>query len=1099
MLQTCRRWNSTLLVCLLHPRPALCAFVNCNPPATAGVHDHPKVTSVQKRHNTCTAFSDLVLHLPVHLCAPIWIAFELPGSSNRVIKPLSTSTAEQTDMETLPEDKVEKSPPSPHDFVPVKRSASSSPSTLVEPSDPSTRASNKGKYQTFLSQQTLPHEALLLVFQFLHEQDMRLIQPCMRTCRAWRKLILDEPRFWNRLQIDLDYPEVALTRAVRHANRLAISTLSPRLSPSLTYSSNNKQNVRSLMNFSMMHLNKTNASQKGSGGTWKSHIHSVLVSIMEKLHPHLSDLQSLNLQIVGNDQIHLSMLSEVLKLLVTYETSNLSSQDANNSRICNSKVTQIVMPLMHSLPVAGNMLAFFQSAENVIIRGSWPFPSDVMYTPEEPEPPAAVARVMAHAARGHDVAHMCTPEILQRHKKYQEELKRYQIDLANHQTYWKLQDLEWYKFHYPKAFFANDWTYGELINVRTCHFNSLTNMDLFGCAISDDLVLPKSGFPNLRSLSIVRCQWGRGLWHFLAHTPYLLSLEVRSLTWNEQRNAKDLNEEAAASPTSTLADKSRMPCDNSINQTSSQASILEDDDTPPYEGPPSPLELADDSSESNYILNNSTIIILGDSESSINDFDDEGDEDPDAAYVDLVDSRIVWGKDEPAYTYPEELCYPPDIDNGCSWAVISKPIAEDTWQYRAGLRFCHRVYTHYDDQDCIDEDFYSEYDWQELQRSRAYIRRKSDILDGDVDDTDDAGSSPVTDDKFQRNGRKHSHAIDLPEHIDLPHLQTLQQIGGMFPPIWVEAAARFEKTVRHPALNIPSLRQVSLSGNRNLESTRITKPVPAFYATALSYREQNNGSGNPVHLSHNNWYSLLQDFEIGRKPVRNEVSDDMLLAMMSEDEAAYYMKRLHKLHQYRQEWRIRQGLLSKNGRANERAVLALITGATIPRSAPFAATALMAVGPLITSLDLSYTNISPVVFQSMMAYSHQLRHLCLSGITSLRDIDLEKLPQTCPLLVSLDISRCGPHLTPRGAVMLVDQMKQHPRNVNRISRIKVDDPIQVNWPVNRQSNKHHFLSFYDYLDFIGVLVDDEAERWHASLQGLSQFSKIPGKKRQHVA
>lgn len=995
-------------------------------------------------------------------------------------------------------------------------SALSSTPTAIDSNAALARAQRDGRQPrpSTLLHHALPNEALLLVFQFLHEQDMQLIQPCMRVCRAWRRLILNESRFWHVLQIDLDYPDEAVQKAVYYTSRCfrhrsgssPLSTTPPSSTiaastPKTLQEPHPKTNApvaTSLLDLTISSSKRPlPLTYKGGRNAFNLRCAAALSDIMEKVRPHLSELRSLEVRITGDGQHHIRILDDILLPLVTFHDPASPNQANLKTRLSTVKYVQLVLPCMHSLPLAFNSLAFFETSEIVTIRGNWPFSSKVIYPPEEPEtPPQAVRRVLDHQARGLDVSHMVNRELYKQYQKHQEAVKHYQADLASHNAYWKLEELDWQSFHHPREVYSPSLSYGDSMNVRQCHFTNLTTLNFYGCAIADNLILPAAEFTSLRKLTVIRCKWGIGLWNFLAHTPNLELLDIQYLLWNEVRSSKTAKQQMADSPASTLANDEEMADEASTSSSPSTSSNLTDEETPPYEGPPSPD--ASETIETNHILNNSTITILGDSNCTIEDFDEEDDEDPDAALVGLIESRVAWCKQEPVYTYPEELCYPPEIDAGCSWAVISKPICEGVWQFEAGFRYCHRVYTHFDDQEYMEEDFMSEYSWHELQRHRAAARRQQDLADG-VDDWDDDSAIGQGNIDTTRNNSRRPQPKDQPEQITLPRLQSLNFIGGTYQPIWASTSSKHDKSVHHPALSMPNLRQVSLSGDRSLESTRLSKPVAAFHREALSYTEVKHGQSEIVRLPSKVWEELITEFEDGKEPVPNEATDEQLLASMSEDNAAYYMNRPERIPEYRRGWRKRQGLLAKDGRADERAVLALITGAMIANSPPFTGPALLATSPLVTCLDLSNTIISPIVFQSMMKQVQQLRELSLAGVRTLRDKDLEIVPKFCPLLVSLDISHCGACLTPAGAVIVVDKMRQSTRNVNRLSRVKVDDPSQLPWPPNLQSNKHHYLSLYRYLDFIGVLVDEEIETWQDSLRHGWPFSKKPGKHHQKLA
>lgn len=970
-----------------------------------------------------------------------------------------------------------------------------------------------GHAKPFHSHLQLPHEALLLIFQFLHEQHNSYLHPCMLVCKTWRKLILNEPRFWYRLHLDLDNPEQAKNKAIIHAShcfhRDAVfsqalpSTPSPQSTNStdtgqppplpLSSASAGPQLLTSLLDLSFTYLNRKRLDKK-TRQSFHLRLRNTTDTILRAIQMHLFDLSSLSIHVVGDDEELLKLVFEILLVQISRAVLLSIRNMKDFPRLCSARHISLDLPSMHGLPLAQHCLAYFEGAHSVTIRGNRPLQGDYVFEPDKPEdPPPFVARIMELQAANATIPNLPEKVIVQ-YRTYQAALRRYQADLAEYHTYLRLHALDWELFHLPTIRYVSNGqppALGGEIDVKThCGFHNLTSLTLFGCTISDNLVLSQDGFPNLRHLIISDCKWGKGLWAFLKASPNLEKLDIHCLFWNKPDPAEELIEEIGddgpASPTSTLAnDDNSEPFGGPQDRRVQTPEDLLDDETPPYIGPGHPREPA---VETNYILENSFIIMLGDDSEAIWDFDEDPEnEDIDAAYNEIIDSLSDWCKRETVRSYSEELCYPPEIDTGSSWTIVTKPIHRKSWKKEAGFNYHHRVITHFDDRPFQEDDIVSEYDWVTLQQ-RRWIEREQH------DDMSDSSSEFHPDRRPVRSSTEQA-----PPAILLTKLQSFNFTGGTYEPIWTSVISKSSIRSQHPALSMPNLKKISLSGDRSLSYARLARPVSQVHQVALNIDSDGTKKSaqkfkRPTHITSEEYNEALYLLEEGTTEVPGEPTDEELYKMMSNEEARYYALQPWKLHEYRHEWRVNKGLFTEDGAADDRALLALMTGASRIEPMPYAGTALAATTPHLTALDLSYTAISAAVFQSMTQYLGQLQELFLAGVLTLRDLDLQSLAYTCPRLVFLDISNCGICLTARAAAFVVDKIKHNPRNTSRMSKIKVDDPRTIIWPV-QLSIKHVELTCYLYLEFLGLLVDEEVESWLEAMRSGSPFSKKPGKQR----
>lgn len=1020
-------------------------------------------------------------------------------------------------------------------IFPPNGSGASSPSTLVditppEPASPHvesvTNNRNGSVPPAFPPHLSLPHEALLLIFRFLHEQDTSYITPCMLVCRSWRKLIINESSFWSRLTLALHLPETAKEKALRYVSRCSrvANSSSPGSSspapqsgygldtgqppPSLLSSTHQlarRASAKSLSDLSFVYLDARSFNSKEAKQAFKARLASAVNAILHAVEDHLQELRSLSIQIVGDGAKLVEMAHYILLLQITRAIPSSAGNYKESTRLCNARHISLELPRIHGLPLAHHCLAYFEGAESITIRGNRPLLDDAADIPRMPDLPEAVGRVLYLQAAKKPLPTLPENLIVQCNR-YEAARRRYEAERADHEIYWRLEGLDWSLFHHPCMHYASKpatateaavpSSWGNRIDAKTCHlFKNLKTLNLFGCIISNNLVLPKDGFPSLRNLTVENCKWGMGLWKFLGASPNIEHLDIQYLTWNNPDVGEELVQELEdddggdeqTSPASTLSDDEETASTLSERTASQTSDTLADEDTPPYTGF---MSSNTPRGEPCYILRNSSITILGEDTSAIYDFDEElENEDVDAAYNHIIDLMSEWSKQEAYYNYPEEICYPPKIDTGSFWSVLTKPICRKSWKYMASFVYHHRVTTHFDDRPSFEEDFVSEYSWTDLQKRRQAVRQEENDINREVDDTD-------PDWRLAREAERKA-----PPTVILNGVQSFRFSGGTFQPIWANAQSTIHVLPTHPAIHMPNVKQISLSGDRSLSSTRLARPLAEVHMRALAYQDHQSiwSEGNfykrPAYIPSEDYDDALHNFEEENAILPGEPTDEELFQMMSEDQIRYYMQKPWKLHEYRNGWRVSQGLFTEDGIADERALLALITGASQVEPLPFAAAALMATSPRITSLDLSHTNISPIMFQCMIKYLRQLRELCLSGLSSLRDKDLEALPYSCPRLVFLDISSCGMSLTARGAAFVVDGIKHSGHNTSRLSKIKVDDPSTLIWPVKYANIRLPEFTGYLYLEFLGLLVDEEVELWQQSLRGGAPFSKKPGKQR----
>lgn len=1015
-----------------------------------------------------------------------------------------------TQMEDTPADtQPDHALPGENASIDAQSCAAVSPATVPALTEDSSRGPAP---PTFPSYQTLPHEALLLIFHFLNDLHNKHLHSCTLVCKSWRKLIINEPAFWDRLYLDLDYPEMAAEKAKRHAHRsfqkVHFSKSTPAgqaFVPSDTgqpslLSPQTATVPKSFLDLSLSYLDlgEKPSIDKVNRGHLPPRLEAAVPFIVKTIQPHLSALRIFSIHLVGREPFHLRMLyAMLLPQLMRDPTKGFS-------RTCNSRYFQLSLPHMRGLPLSANVLAYFEGAETVNIRGNQPFPDYVRIPPQEPEVPQIARKILAYRRANHPMPPMTTQEIAS-YKSYERAMRQYEAEMAEHDAYWDLEELDWDTFHHPSARYLSTAHPGQPINVHnSCNFHTLTNLTLFGCVISDNMVLPKDGFPNMTNLSITRSNWGHGLWTFLAATPNLECLRIQDLSWNNpisndtessrgsEEGGEDNNSRFPGSPTPTLAyaEVATTETLEGLAGGSQASSDLSGDQTPPYPAQSRCSPTAKHSKLEN-ILQNSYVTILGDDENALFDFDeDPEDEDSDMIYGEIIDDISSWRRDDPAYKYPETLCYPPDIDTGVAWTVITKPIHKHSWRRKARFNFVHRVYTHYDDQPNHEDDFMSEFLWPELQRRRAAVRRAQDARNAK-----DASNFAQNVQQSPKVPPEHA-----PGHIDLLRLHSLSFNGGSYPPIWASTKSHDGDLIQHPALNMPSLTRLSLCRDTSLDSTRLARPLAEVHKNALSYSDKPerraNGPQGPARITGDQFEEIVHAFEEGKVALPGEPNDRQVIQMMSSKDADWFTVHAGDIERYRHDWRVHHELLSKDGVADERALLAMITGADRMNLNPFAATALVATCLRLSQLDLSYTNISSDVFRSLLQYLGGLRELSLAGVSTLRDADLQPLPYNCPALVSLDLSRCAPSLTARGAVYVVDGIRQNPYAPSRLRKIKVDEPQLALSQTRPPAIIRQQISCYQYLAFLDVIVDEELELWLSSRQTGAAFSKRPGKQRQ---